>query len=134
MNSKQKKDTEFSMGTHIILDCYDVPRDVCMDDKLLLEAAVQSAASAKATIINTMRYQFGHDSPPGCSVIIMLDESHISIHTYADQRMMAIDVFTCGKIISDQAILSLKESLSLNNCIEHRLNRFVTETSEHRSH
>ena len=122
------------MGTHIILDCYDVARNICLDDKLLLEATIKAATSAKATIINTMRYQFGHDSPPGCSVVIMLDESHISIHTYADQRMMAIDVFSCGKIIAEKAILSLKESLSLNRCIEHRLNRFVTETSEHKTH
>lgn len=48
--------------------------------------------------------------------------------------MMAIDVFGYGKIIAEKAILLLKEPLSLNRCIEHGLNRFVAETSEHKTH
>ncbi len=123
-----------SIGTHIILDCYDVPRSTCLDDKYLLKAAVEAATAAGANIINTMRYRFGHDSPPGCCIIVMLDESHISIHTYADKEIIAIDVFTCGETCADRAILSLKGALSLRNCVERKFGRFLTEGYEMKSH
>ena len=111
-------------GTHIILDCYDVPDDVCLDDKRLLETAVAAATAAGATVINTLRYRFGHDSPAGCAVIIMLDESHISIHTYADEGMMAIDVFACGGADAQAVIDRLKADLEVRECKQQDLERF----------
>lgn len=34
-------------------------------------------------------------SPPGWTMFLMLDESHISTHCYTDQGKMALDIFTC---------------------------------------
>ena len=56
----------------------------------------QAATTAGSTVISQIRYQFGNDSPAGCTAIVMLDESHCSVHTYADLGLMAIDIFTCG--------------------------------------
>lgn len=113
-----------SKGSHIILDCSDVERDICLDDKRLLEIVVQAAKSHNATIINTSRYHFGHNSPPGCTVFVMLDESHISVHTYADQGKMAIDVFTCGNTDAQAIAERLKTQLGLNNYTEKSVERF----------
>ncbi len=113
-----------SKGNHIILDCYDVESDICLDDKRLLEMVVQAAKSNKATIINTCRYHFGHNSPPGCTVFVMLDESHISVHTYADLGRMAIDVFTCGDTDAQAIAERLKEQIGLKNYTEKSVGRF----------
>lgn len=114
-----------SKGTHVILDCFGVSSDVCLDDKLLLQIVVRAAESGGATIINTSRYRFGHNSPPGCTVFVMLDESHISVHTYADEGRMAIDVFTCGNNTDGRAIVEqLKKELQLDSCEEKQFNRF----------
>ena len=113
-----------SKGTHVILDCYGVPPDVCLDDKRLLETAVRAAAAGGAKIINTSRYRFGHDSPPGCTVFVMMDESHISMHTYAEEGKMAIDVFTCGDTDSRKIVEFLVGKLRLNNFTEKKLERF----------
>ena len=56
----------------------------------------QAATEAGATVISQIRYRFGDESPAGCTAIVMLDESHVSIHTYADLGLLALDVFTCG--------------------------------------
>lgn len=113
-----------SKGTHIILDCYGIPPDVCLDDKRLLETVVRAAKSNGATIINTSRYYFGHDSPPGCTVFVMMDESHISVHTYAKEGKMAIDVFTCGDTDCRKAVELLVKELQLTNFTEKKLERF----------
>lgn len=83
-------------GQHLLVDCSGVSRDLCVNDKLLLESMAQAATAAGSTVISQIRYQFGNDSPAGCTAIVMLDESHCSVHTYADLGLMAIDIFTCG--------------------------------------
>ena len=113
-----------SRGIHIILDCYDVPSVVCLDDKLLLEIAIKAASAGSATIINTMRYRFGYESPPGCTVVIMLDESHISVHTYAEKQMIAIDIFTCGNTNAEVIANQFKTDLNLKKFEQRTLKRF----------
>ena len=109
---------------HILLDCYDVPHEVCLNDKFLLEVAAKAATAGGATIINSIRYRFGHDSPTGCTVIIMLDESHISLHTYAEEGAMAIDIFTCGKAEPELIFNMLSLELGLVNFKRHDIVRF----------
>lgn len=96
-----------SKGRHLIVDCSGISYEKCVNDKLLLETLMEAAKAAGANIINTSRYRFGHDSPAGCSVFVMLDESHISVHTYADEEKMALDVFTCGTNTDCRKILDL---------------------------
>lgn len=42
-------------------------------------------------------YYDGSKSPVGASFVFILDESHISFHLYAEEGILAIDVFTCSK-------------------------------------
>ncbi|MBE7558909.1 adenosylmethionine decarboxylase [bacterium] len=90
-------------GFHVILDIAGVPAQVCEDDKGILDLLVRAATEAGTNVINSCRYHFGHNSPPGCTCFVMLDESHISAHSYADLGLLAIDVFTCGDTAESKA-------------------------------
>lgn len=46
-----------------------------------------------ATLLNMFSRRF---PPQGVTVIIAISESHLSIHTWPEQRYAAIDIFTCG--------------------------------------
>ncbi len=83
-------------GRHLIVDCSKVSRDICLDDKTFLNTLAEAATEAGATVINQCRYRFGHNSPPGFTLFILLDESHCSAHSYADLGLIALDIFTCG--------------------------------------
>ena len=83
-------------GKHLLIDCRNVDRSVCMNDGLVLNAMARAAERAGATVIATNRYHFGHNSPAGFTAVILLDESHCSAHSYADLGLIAMDVFTCG--------------------------------------
>lgn len=114
-----------SKGAHLIIDCKGLPFELCVDDKKLLETLTEAALTNGLNIITTSRYRFGHNSPPGCTVFIMLDESHISIHTYADQGQMAIDIFTCGEKVNGKKIFeTVKNKLQINNFKLKKIERF----------
>jgi S-adenosylmethionine decarboxylase len=85
-----------SVGSHALLDFSGVPREFCENDALLLDVIRSASIEAGATVINSCRYRFGHNSPSGCTAFVMLDESHVSVHTYAESGLAAADVFTCG--------------------------------------
>lgn len=115
-----------SKGTHLIVDCSGISYEKCVNDKFLLETLMEATKATGANIINTSRYRFGYDSPAGCSVFIMLDESHISIHTYADEGKMALDIFTCGTNIDCKRILTLiARTLNIQKMKTTTIERFL---------
>ncbi|MDI6716872.1 MAG: adenosylmethionine decarboxylase [Actinomycetota bacterium] len=113
-------------GNHIIADIHNMSYDTLVDDKFLLQTIVNAANEAGANIINQSRYRFGHNSSPGCTAFIMLDESHVSIHTYADDGKMALDVFTCGTTSCEKILESICRQLGIKeeNIVIKKVPRF----------
>ena len=52
-----------------------------------------AAIASGATVIQTISKKF---EPQGVTVICLLAESHISIHTWPERGDAAVDLFTCG--------------------------------------
>ena len=59
----------------------------------------------------------GTDSPKGFASVVLIDESHISVHCYSDMGMIAFDCFTCGadplktKKVTEEVLTFLKDQL-----------------------
>ena len=71
---------------------------------------------ANATVLNLISNKF---EPQGVTVIALLAESHISIHTWPESNYSAIDIFTCGQnMMPELASQYLIEAL---NAEEHFL-------------
>jgi S-adenosylmethionine decarboxylase len=84
---------EKTLGLHILADLYGVDFDKLdhvEDIKELLEGAVKYAELSK---LSSHFHQF---HPHGATGVILLEESHISIHTWPEHGYAAIDVYTCG--------------------------------------
>jgi S-adenosylmethionine decarboxylase len=113
-------------GHHILIDCRNVPRDVCLDDGRMLDVMARSAAKAGMHVISQVRYHFGHNSAPGFTCVCLLDESHVSAHTYADLGLIALDVFTCGKTDPARILDFMREELDLGDVTMKKLPRFMT--------
>ena len=111
-------------GKHLLIDCRNVPRAVCLDDGRMLRAMAAAAQRAGATVISQVRYQFGHNSPPGFTAVIVLDESHCSAHTYADLGLIALDVFTCGNTDPRQVLELIREEIDLGEVAIREVPRF----------
>jgi len=68
-----------------------------IDDVMGIEKCMVTAAKkAGATVINST---FHHFSPFGVSGVVVIEQSHLSIHTWPEYRFASIDLFTCGETI-----------------------------------
>jgi len=115
-------------GSHIVADCMNVPAEVCVDDKRIMSVLVKAAFRSGANVIGANRYRFfGDRSWPGCSVFVILDESHVSVHAYADMEMMALDIFTCGygaDELSESIFKRVLNGLEIKNFNVKKFDRF----------
>ena len=114
-------------GKHLLIDCNNVRRELCLDDRRFLEVMAASAERAGSTVISQNRYKFGSDSPPGFTALIMLDESHVSAHSYADLGLIAMDVFTCGNTDPHDVLAYIREELDLGDVTVTEVPRFLVQ-------
>jgi S-adenosylmethionine decarboxylase len=84
-----------SLGTHVIIDLYMSPNNQVLTDLDWLVSTLRVAAlHGGATIIGDKSHKFGEGM--GGTAIILLAESHISVHTWPENNFAAIDIFMCG--------------------------------------
>lgn len=57
----------------------------------------------------------GRKDPGGWSGFVMIQESHISIHTFIKRKFVTIDVYSCKEFDKDEAIKFFAESFGTNN-------------------
>jgi S-adenosylmethionine decarboxylase len=55
--------------------------------------------------------------------VLILAESHLSVHTWPEEDLIAIDLFSCGSIDGEAVISELTRSLRLNAVSVRRLDR-----------
>lgn len=80
-------------GKHIVIDCWDVPKETLNNIEKITNVLLQAARSAGVMILNHYFHQF---KPEGVSGYVLIAESHISIHTWPAQGYASIDIYTCG--------------------------------------
>ena len=81
------------MGKHYLLNLYGCSFVLLNDEKSLIELLEHAATASGATVLQTISKSF---NPHGVTVISLLSESHISIHTWPEHGKAAVDVYTCG--------------------------------------
>lgn len=82
-----------ALGRHILVEFLNCKADVLNDVAAIEGAMVEAAQIAGATVINST---FHHFSPYGVSGVVVIQESHLAIHTWPEYRYAAVDLFTCG--------------------------------------
>lgn len=103
---------ETGLGRHYLIEFYDCAPEQLNDLKLIENALLEACKKAHATIINSTFHQF---APQGVSGVVVIAESHFSIHTWPENNYAALDFFTCSPSISiDEALNYLEEKLVCN--------------------
>ncbi|WBS03113.1 adenosylmethionine decarboxylase [Pseudoduganella sp. SL102] len=101
-------------GTHLLADLSGIASDQltsCARIEALLRAAAQAAG---AHILHSHFHAFG----PGLGVtgVVLLAESHISIHTWPEEAFAAVDIFMCGAAAPQRALDVLRTALAPAHC------------------
>ncbi|MEM5812153.1 MAG: S-adenosylmethionine decarboxylase [Candidatus Aenigmatarchaeota archaeon] len=102
-------------GCELIVDCKNVPRDVCMDDERVCDILVSAAKLMGMKVITTSRYKCGSDSPPGIICFVMVDQSFLYCHSFANEGFMSIRVFTCGEADARKGWEFIRKELGLKD-------------------
>lgn len=82
------------VGRHCMLELYDCPAELLDDQSFVQQALRQAANIAQSTLLGELSHKF---DPQGVTALVLLAESHISIHTWPESGYAAVDVFTCGE-------------------------------------
>ena len=93
-------------GGHLLLDLWGARN---LTDPATIETALRGAAlAAGATILHSHLHQFGEGG--GVSGVVVLAESHISIHTWPERDFAAADIFMCGACDPHKSVPLLQQA------------------------
>lgn len=88
-----------TFGRHVAVDTWGVDFDLLNNAEYLEAQMVEAAEACGATVMSVQSKQF---EPQGATVLVLLSESHLSIHTYPERGFAAIDCYTCGETVDPQ--------------------------------
>ncbi len=97
------------------------PADSAAHDLTALTAAATGAVAAGAGHVLTMVHQV---FPNGAiTLVLILAESHLSVHTWPEEELVAIDLFSCGAIDGEAVLKYLAAALGLTEVTSRQLPR-----------
>ena len=92
-------------GNHYLVDMWGC--SFLENDQKIKKLLISAAEIAGATILHTHAHHFGEGQ--GVSGVVLLAESHISIHTWPERNFAACDIFMCGNTNPDLSLGLLKK-------------------------
>lgn len=91
-----------ALGRHLLVELYGCDPELLKKVDAVREIMVSAAKACKATVVDVAFHEF---KPFGVSGVVVIAESHLSIHTWPEYRYAAVDIFTCGKTVDpEQAV------------------------------
>ncbi len=97
--------TRTDFGQHYLVDFLRCDPETLRFVGPTREIFLRAARESKATVVGEDFYQF---EPDGVSGVLLIAESHFSVHTWPEDAFAAVDIFTCGdEMDADVAIAVL---------------------------
>jgi S-adenosylmethionine decarboxylase len=99
------------LGLHTVRELYGCNAKTLADEALVLAAAGEAVLVSNATLLSISSHDFDVTAEEaatpsesrlpvqasgGVTVLALLSESHLSIHTWPEHGYAAVDMFTCG--------------------------------------
>jgi len=102
------------------VDARVTPSSPVTDAAELMSLATAAVAAGHGNVLDTSHVIF----PNGAiTLVLILAESHLSIHTWPEESLIAIDLFSCGAIDGEAVISGLARSLRLDAVSVRTLHR-----------
>jgi len=110
-----EQDASFALGRQLTIEYYDCTSKVLLNKTLVEKALLKAANKSGATIISSSFHEF---EPQGVSGVVVIAESHFTVHAWPEHDYAAVDIFTCGDNIDlEIAINSMKDSFESENVV-----------------
>jgi len=83
----------------LLIELFDCDLSAINNLEAVKGALVEAAKRAQATIVDVVFHEF---NPFGISGVVVIAESHLSIHTWPEYRYAAVDIFSCGDVLQPE--------------------------------
>ncbi len=84
------------VGKHVYGNLYGIERKILEDEEFLKRTVLEAVARSNMTLIEIKSWRIG-GKKGGVSVIALVNESHIALHTWVEYSYATLDVYTCGE-------------------------------------
>ena len=116
-----------ALGRHLLVELQDCNRELLNDLSFLRDAMITAAINCGAVVLGDSFHRF---SPQGVSGVVVIAESHLSIHTWPEYGYAAVDIFTCGTSVQpEKAAETLIEKLESKNPSQTEIQRGILVTA-----
>lgn len=114
-----------ALGKHVIAELYDCNPEAINSEEVVEHIMLEATELSGATIVKPVFHKF---SPHGVSGMVVVSESHLSIHTWPEYGYCAVDIFTCGDLIDNNiALAHMKKHFQAQNISVVEMKRGVLE-------
>ncbi len=108
-------ESSFALGRQLTIEYYECGAKVLLDEDRVEQVLLKAANDSGATIISSSFHRF---EPQGVSGVVVIAESHFTVHAWPEHDYAAVDIFTCGDNIDlEIAINSMKDSFQSENVV-----------------
>ena len=98
-----------SSGKHLICDFKKITNNKLLNDKLALKLLCKNLCMENNyTILGEVDHEF---HPYGCSFILLLSESHLSLHTFPERNHISFDLYTCRQYDDNSIYIEIYTNL-----------------------
>lgn len=109
------------LASHYFFEVRQAPFQQLNDLPFCKQLLLTLAQKAGVSPLESVSTQF---HPQGCSVVLLLSESHASIHTWPEQGVALIDLFSCSRDIEIQALTqTLQDAFPQTEVEQHQIFR-----------
>ena len=110
-----------ALGNHLLVELYGCDRARLDDEEFLRAHGEAAAAAMRATVVAVHSHRF---EPVGVSVVVVLAESHLALHTWPEHGTASVDIFVCSpQTDPHRAKAHLADCLRAERCAELELHR-----------
>ncbi len=116
------------LGRHLVAELSGCNTEILNDMPKLKGSLIEAARLSGALVVDSVFHRY---NPQGLSGIVVIAESHLSIHTWPEYDYAAIDCFTCGTSVDPyKAIEYMKTALSCTSIKVRELKRGIPSESD----
>ena len=98
-----------TLAKHLLVELHECNSQVLNDLPSLAALLKRAATAAGATVVGEAFHRY---QPEGVTGVLVLEESHFSVHTWPEAAYAALDFYTCGSLDPEPAVRVVAEGLA----------------------
>ncbi|MCS7107999.1 MAG: adenosylmethionine decarboxylase [Sulfolobales archaeon] len=113
------------IGKHVYGNLYECDSNILSNAEYLSDVVIKAAREGNMTLLDVKYWKI----EPGVSIVAIILESHITIHTWPEYNFATVDVYSCGLHTDPEAAFKyIVNALKAEKCEYKVVDRSLHQT------